>query len=101
MCNFQTDFLDKMSRANVYISASLEDHFVIEIDFSNYPDIPQLKVPEKVRKLFIMPMEVNITCLKNWNRQNPPHILDIFNELEGLLLSKFNGSFSDLEHIQS
>ncbi|MHA1378316.1 MAG: hypothetical protein ACTSRG_08030 [Candidatus Helarchaeota archaeon] len=100
MCNFQTDFLDKMSKAKVYISASLDDHFVFDIDFSNYPELPELKYPEEVRKLFILPMNVNITCIKDWNSTNPPHIIDIFNELEGLLLSKFDGSFSDLNNLQ-
>ncbi|MHA1300827.1 MAG: hypothetical protein ACTSO9_15525 [Candidatus Helarchaeota archaeon] len=100
MCNFQTDFLDKMSKAKVYISASLEDHFIFEIDFSNYPEIPKLVIPEEVRKLFILPMNVNLTCIKDWDRNKPPHIIDIFNELEGLLLSKFDGTFSDLENLQ-
>ncbi|NVM01520.1 MAG: hypothetical protein HWN67_04260 [Candidatus Helarchaeota archaeon] len=50
MYEFQTDFLEIISRAKVFISASLDDHFVFDIDFSNYPGRPKLIDPEIIRK---------------------------------------------------
>ncbi|MHA1264577.1 MAG: hypothetical protein ACTSRS_05000 [Candidatus Helarchaeota archaeon] len=89
MYEFQTEFPDKMSVAKVYISVSLDDHFIIEIDFSNYPQPPSLTFPSMLQKLFEVPIESKLSILQKWNPQIPPHITEIFYEIERLLIHIF------------
>ncbi|MFX0140317.1 MAG: hypothetical protein ACFFDN_42145 [Candidatus Hodarchaeota archaeon] len=92
MYEFQTDFLEIISRAKVYISASLDDHFVFDIDFSNYPGKPKLIDPEIIRKkISILPLETKIPCLTNWDPQNPSNIVEIFYDVERILLNIIQG----------
>ncbi len=92
MYEFQTDFLEKISRAKVYISASLDDHFIFDIDFSNYPGKPKLIDPEIIRKkISILPLETKIPLLTNWNSANPSNIVEIFYDVERILLNIIQG----------
>ena len=96
MYEFQTDFLDKISRAQVYISASLDDHFIFEIDFSNYPGKPKLIDPEIIRrKISILPFETKISRLMNWGPENAPNVVEIFYEVENILLNIIQGKAID------
>ncbi|MFX1451108.1 MAG: hypothetical protein ACFFCM_09720 [Promethearchaeota archaeon] len=106
MYEFQTDFPEKISRAKVYISASLDDHFIFDIDFTNYPGKPKLIDPEIIRKkISIMPLETKIPLISNWDPNNPPNIVEIFYDVERILLNIIQGEEiedSDLnqEHVK-
>ena len=95
MYDFQTEFDDYISRPKVFLSASVDDHFVFDIDYTNYPEKPTLKSPETLQKLFEVPFNTKITLLNKWIPQNPPHIVEIFYEIEKILLKIFQGD--DLE----
>ncbi|NVM52502.1 MAG: hypothetical protein HWN66_02280 [Candidatus Helarchaeota archaeon] len=89
MYEFQTEFSDYISKPKVYISASLDDHFIFDVDYSNYPGKPNLIYPDSLKKLFLVPFDTKISVLNNWSSQNPSHIVEIFYEIEHILLSIF------------
>ncbi|MHA1131113.1 MAG: hypothetical protein ACTSQI_16225 [Candidatus Helarchaeota archaeon] len=86
MYEFQTEFPEMVSKPKVFLSVTVVDHFVFDIDFSNYPAKPTLIVPERVQNLFDVPFETKLTILKNWDPQNPPHVTEIFYGIEQLFL---------------
>ena len=89
MYEFQTEFSEMISKPTVFISASLEDHFTIDIDFSNYPERPTVTFPNMLHKLFSVPIDTKFDILNNWDPQNPRHMTEIFYEIERLLLNIF------------
>ena len=82
MYDFQTEFSEYISKPKVYLSVSIVDHFIFEVDFTNYPEKPILIPPPFVEKLFEEPFDTKISILTNWSPQNPPHITEIFYEIE-------------------
>lgn len=99
MYEFQTDFSDLVSKPKVFISASLDDHFVFGIDFTDYPEKPKLVVPENLKKLFTVPFDTKITLLTNWAPQNRHHITEIFYEIERILLNIFKSDIIEETNI--
>lgn len=90
MYEFQTEFsTDYVSQPKVFISASLDDHFIFEIDFTNYPEKPKLTTPEMLQRLFTVAFDTKVSALNKWSPQNPPHITDVFYDVEHVLLSIF------------
>ncbi len=89
MYEFQTEFADMISKPTVYLSASVEDHFTFNVDFSNYPERPTITFPNMLQKLFSVPIDTKFNILNNWDPQNPRHITEIFYEIERLLLNIF------------
>lgn len=89
MYEFQTEFPDKISKALVYISASLDDHFVFDVDFSNYPKRPTIIFPNMLQKLFDVTIDTKFPLLNNWDPQHAPHLNEVFYEIERLLLNIF------------
>ncbi|MFX1298942.1 MAG: hypothetical protein ACFFD2_29300, partial [Promethearchaeota archaeon] len=85
MNEFQTEMVDgSISRIRLYLSITLEKHYVMGIDFSNYPlDIPLITLQEEVKKVIGPPSTLN--TIKNWDPKKPPHIIDIVREIEGKL----------------
>ncbi|MFX1408978.1 MAG: hypothetical protein ACFFA6_01390 [Promethearchaeota archaeon] len=65
----------------VYITITLTKTFVINIDFTNYPDRPLLSYPDEVKKLIGSPHK-SLDSLIDWNPKNPHHIVEILRELE-------------------
>jgi len=89
MFDFQTEFAEYISKPKVYLSASIEDHFIFEIDFTNYPQKPKLITPDSLQKFFDVPFDTKLSILTEWSPQNPPHIVEIFYEIERLLIKIF------------
>jgi hypothetical protein len=86
MFEFQTEFSELISKPKVYLSASVDDHFIFEIDFTNYPQKPKLTSPDKLQKLFEVPLEQKLPILSKWSPQQPGHIVEIFYEIESVLM---------------
>ncbi len=70
----------------VYLTITLTKTFLININFSNYPNKPNLILPNEIKSLFQDPNQT-LDTLKNWKKKNPPHIIDILHELEKKLYS--------------
>ena len=78
MNEFQAEMVEGViSRVRVYLSISLEQNFVIGIDFSNYPKKPLLTIQEELKSI-INPEELD--SIKNWKENM--HIVEIIRELE-------------------
>jgi len=86
MFDFQTEYANYISKPKVYLSASIDDHFIFEIDFTNYPQKPKLDSPASLQKLFEVPFDTKLSILNKWSPQNPPHIVEIFYEIEQILV---------------
>ncbi len=76
---------EETSNINVFLSRSLEEHYVININFKDYPEKPKMKFPRGLKKILGKPEEALLT-LANWNSENPPHIVEMLRELESYLL---------------
>ncbi|MFX1569942.1 MAG: hypothetical protein ACFFCV_16430 [Promethearchaeota archaeon] len=72
------------AQINVYITITLTKTFIISIDFMNFPAKPILSIPEEVKSILGDPYN-SLDTLKNWNPDNPSHIVDILHELENKL----------------
>ncbi len=66
---------------NVYLTITLTKTFIIHINFNDYPEKPLIDVPEEAHNL-VGDVYQTLDVLRNWNAKKPPHIVDIFHELE-------------------
>ncbi len=103
MYYFQTEFIDSITNANVYLSITVDDHFIIGIDFTNYPEKPKLKIPSKIIELFKEEeIEENkfkekIPSYSNWDSENPKHIYELITEIEIVLINKYQADIETIE----
>ncbi|MEJ2249405.1 MAG: hypothetical protein P8Y70_15270 [Candidatus Lokiarchaeota archaeon] len=65
----------------VYLSLTLTKTFIIDINFSKYPNRPIIIFPPELRNLIGDPY-TSIELLRKWNIKKPVHIINIFRELE-------------------
>ncbi|MHA1405744.1 MAG: hypothetical protein ACTSSI_18430 [Candidatus Helarchaeota archaeon] len=71
---YPTESMDSPSHFKVFISKSLTEHYIIEIDFRDYPEKPLIKFPPKLEKMLGPPGDALLT-IGNWNPKNPPKIV--------------------------
>ena len=84
------------SNINIFLSRNLEEHFVVNINFKDYPDRPKIKFPKELKKILGKPEEALLT-IANWNSDTPPRILEVLRELETYLVqSKQNQRFTQI-----
>ncbi|MHC1591502.1 MAG: hypothetical protein ACXQS8_05410 [Candidatus Helarchaeales archaeon] len=83
---YPTETIEYPHDFKVFISKSLTEHYVIEIDFKNYPERPKIAFPPKLEKMLGPPHEALLT-IGNWNRENPPKIVEVFRELESYIIN--------------
>ncbi len=98
--NFQTEFQESMTRANIYLSITTEHHFIIGINFSNYPERPVLDIPPEIFELFDNDEEKfinNIPSYINWDSDNPERIIKIIGEIEIALMKKCRTKTGEIE----
>ncbi|MHA1264282.1 MAG: hypothetical protein ACTSRS_03525 [Candidatus Helarchaeota archaeon] len=85
MNEYQTEIVDgSISRMRIYLSITIDKHYVIGIDYSNYPQsLPLITLQQEVKNVIGDPAELE--TMRNWDPANPPHITDIIREIEGKL----------------
>ncbi|MHA1291740.1 MAG: hypothetical protein ACTSQJ_03615 [Promethearchaeota archaeon] len=96
---FQTDFEESITRARVYLSITLEDHFVIGVDFSNYPQRPILEIPSEIIKIFNGDKDLflsNLPTYMNWDPENPKRIFELVTEIETVLINSFSADLNTI-----
>ena len=71
----------KKSDINVYLTITLTKTFIIPIDFSDYPELPNIAFPEQVKALLGDPYKT-LKTLAKWKAKKAPHIVDVLHELE-------------------
>ncbi|MDD1776938.1 MAG: hypothetical protein LUQ65_02135 [Candidatus Helarchaeota archaeon] len=86
---FQTEVDEDTGIATVFVEASLDTHFEIDIDCSRYPDPPYLFIPKMMDDFLGSEFVLTLKTLKNWSRKKPPHLVNIFKELEEKLVAFF------------
>ncbi len=99
MYYFQTEFIDSISQVLVYLSITLDDHFVIGIDFNDYPERPKLKVPPEVLELFSNSEKgfySDISTYTNWDSEQPSRIYELATEIETVLINVFSADIDSL-----
>lgn len=69
---------------NIYLTVTITKTFIIGINFSNYPNKPEIDFPNEIVNIIGNPFNI-LESLVNWNPSHPPHITDIFQELESKL----------------
>ncbi len=75
----------KEAEINIYITITLTSTFIIQIDFTNYPEKPIVTFPNEVRRILGEPYKI-LNILKEWKSKQPSHIVDLLHELEKKLL---------------
>lgn len=71
-------------KITLYISLTPEIHYSIQINFADYPEKSELVLPPEIIDEMGDLSDFLLT-LRDWDRQNPPHIVQIVHELEDLL----------------
>jgi len=71
----------KKADINIYITITLTKTFVVQIDFTNYPEKPKISFPDEMKSLLGDPYQA-LDTLKKWNPKKAPHIVDILRETE-------------------
>ncbi|MHA1131118.1 MAG: hypothetical protein ACTSQI_16245 [Candidatus Helarchaeota archaeon] len=90
---FQTEFDEDTGIATVFLSSSIDTHFKIDVDCSRYPDRPYIFISQELDKLFEGKLGSKLKVLTKWTNKKPPHIVEIFEEIEKNLAEFYdNGS---------
>jgi ubiquitin-protein ligase len=75
---------DSIGKVEIYLTITIEQTFIIQIDFSDYPKRPKIELQEGLKSI-LGNIYNTIDVLKNWNEKKPIHIVKIIRELEGKL----------------
>lgn len=82
---YAMDYIEnEIGEVEIYLTITIEQTFIIKINFANYPKKPNVELQEGLKKL-IGDINNALDILKNWDEQKPPHVVEIVRELEGKL----------------
>jgi hypothetical protein len=99
MYYFQTEFIESVSNAKIYLSITLKDHFIVGINFYKYPERPILDIPTKVLELFnndLLKFYARLPVYLNWDRENPGRIYELATEIETVLINVYNADVNTI-----
>ena len=99
MYYFQTEFIDSVSKVQIYLSITIEDHFVVGIDFTDYPERPILDIPREVLQLFKNSSEGfynSLSTYSSWDSENPARIYELVTEIETALINIFSADIDSI-----
>ncbi|TFF86447.1 MAG: hypothetical protein EU551_01485 [Promethearchaeota archaeon] len=97
MYYFQTEFIDDITKARIYLSITLDKHFIFSIDFKNYPERPKLILPNTINEKFASAEEFlqKVPSYQNWDQNK--QIYELVTEVETVLINAYS---ADLESIE-
>lgn len=75
---------NSISKVEIYLTITMEQTFIIKIDFSNYPSRPNVTLPSGLINL-LGDVNTAVEVLKDWDQNHPPHVVEIVRELESKL----------------
>lgn len=87
--HFQTKIDDYTGLATVFLSLSLDLHFEIDVDCSEYPNTPYIFIPQALLDYYEGDLLSELKLLQKWSSKKPPNIVDIFLEMERKLVELF------------
>jgi len=70
-----------MGIVEVYLTITVEQTFIIRIDFSAYPKKPQVVIQENLKKI-LGDVNETISILKTWNERKPKPVVELIREIE-------------------
>ena len=99
MYYFQTEFDSSISKARIYLSITLEIHFMFTIDYTKYPERPILIMPNIITDRFnsIDEFLQKIPSYLNWNLRNPINIYELVTEIETVLINNYSADLKTIE----
>ncbi len=65
----------------VYLTITVTQTFMVEINLKNYPKKPTIKFPQEVELLLGKPNNI-LESLKNWKRDETSHVVEVLRDLE-------------------
>ncbi len=82
---YAIDYVGKaMGIVEVYLTITIEQTFIVRVDFSNFPKRPTITVQDNLRKI-LGDVNSTIELLKNWNERRPTHVVEVIREIENKL----------------
>ncbi len=100
MYYFETEFEGSITKAKVYLSITINDHFVIDLDYSDFPDKPLIILPPNVLRLFNNSEEEffrEIPEYTSWDSNKPSRLFEIIGKIENALVKKFEADVKSIE----
>ncbi len=73
-------------RAQIYMTITVEQTFILKIEFNNYPARPEVILPPSI-KTFLGDLTQGLKILREWSDKKPPNIVDVVREIERKLYS--------------
>ncbi|MFX1337136.1 MAG: hypothetical protein ACFFDK_00860 [Promethearchaeota archaeon] len=84
---FATEYIDGfIFKLHIYLTISPTQCYKIYIDFSDYPLKPTIKIDEVLNKDLGKNLDEILYFYRTWDKKRPPHIIELVNELEAILL---------------
>ncbi|MFX0070582.1 MAG: hypothetical protein ACFFAO_05765 [Candidatus Hermodarchaeota archaeon] len=84
--NYPAEFIDGfIFKLQVYISISSTQNYKMFINFSKYPLKPQIEIDEALMNQLDGSLDDLLFFYRTWNRENPPHIIELIREFESVL----------------
>ncbi|MHA1146938.1 MAG: hypothetical protein ACTSR8_01705 [Promethearchaeota archaeon] len=100
MYYFQTEFENSITNAKIYISVTIDVHFIIGLDYSNYPGKPLLEFPSELLKEYdnnSSKILDRLEILELWDKEEPARLYELIQELESILINKYESDLQTLE----
>ncbi|MFX0101744.1 MAG: hypothetical protein ACFFCS_19420 [Candidatus Hodarchaeota archaeon] len=78
---YNVEMIDGLvSKNKIYVYSNVDQYHEFEIDFTNYPEKPLIKLPRELDDILSLSQSYN-----NWDKQDPPRIVDLVADLEQVL----------------
>ncbi|MHA1310277.1 MAG: hypothetical protein ACTSWR_07925 [Candidatus Helarchaeota archaeon] len=99
MYYFQTDFEETITKAKVYLSITLDTHFIFTIDYTNYPDRPIITTSSNITEKFSSMEDFlqKVPSYTNWDVNNPKKIYELVFEIETVLTNAYSADLQSIE----
>ncbi|MHA1728830.1 MAG: hypothetical protein ACTSWY_08870 [Promethearchaeota archaeon] len=82
---YAMDFIGTSAgKVEVYLTITIEQTFIIKINFSEYPKLPKIEMQKGLTDL-LGNVKESLDILKKWKENDPPHVVEIIRELESKL----------------
>lgn len=73
-------------RAQIYMSITVEQTFILKIEFNKYPARPDVIIPPSI-KAYLGDLYQSIKVLREWSEKKPPNVVEVIREIEKKLYS--------------
>ncbi len=70
----------KKYHIRIFYQLKSDIHFEVEINYKDYPNKPQIIFHHGLKEIIGTPQALEV--IRNWNTNNPPHIVQIIQEIE-------------------